>query len=420
MSDIEDRSAIPRFVVVALLPLVCITMALRMYLRAWVAKALGWDDGLMIAALCCFVVHSACIIVSSYNGLGADPRVIPPDQSVYSVKILWAGQLAYGLSTCTCKAAVCLFMLRIAVKPLHRLLVQGVIVYTILLGLLVTLMELVHCRPLSYKWARLAEDSTAKGTCLTKLQNQAISYAASCSLLVIDILLGIVIPIVIVWSLQMRRASKFAVLGILGLTVFCVPLTIFATATIITRIPYMSDYGKVDGVQFSIDITVWTYVELSLSIMTGNLATLGPLLRIWFGISSERPTPATITPLPGQHRQRCRGRRRGILDLSYPLSTFAESVHGVFRRGRLSATTGTQSESWRHQQRHSAMTSQEQLTFQSTVSATVSASASASSNREFELKPGAEGQGLGILRTMELEVVRLEEKDIEEARHQHC
>jgi hypothetical protein len=53
MADHDDRSRQLRAVAITFIPLVCMTMALRCYMRAKVIRALGWDDGVMVMALVC-------------------------------------------------------------------------------------------------------------------------------------------------------------------------------------------------------------------------------------------------------------------------------------------------------------------------------------------------------------------------------
>lgn len=57
MPEVDDRTADTRAVFIVLIPLVCLSIALRCYVRGWVVKAFGWDDGLMILAFVCTFSH---------------------------------------------------------------------------------------------------------------------------------------------------------------------------------------------------------------------------------------------------------------------------------------------------------------------------------------------------------------------------
>lgn len=71
------------------------------------------------------------------------------------------------------------------------------------------------CQPLEYLWTRLLPGAT--GTCVGSRAYMATLYTAAAVLCLIDIVLGIVIPFLIVHRLQMPKATKLSVLGIMGL-----------------------------------------------------------------------------------------------------------------------------------------------------------------------------------------------------------
>lgn len=52
MSDEEDRRATAvQTVASVFMPIACITVMLRCYVRGWLIKGFGWDDGVMVTAL---------------------------------------------------------------------------------------------------------------------------------------------------------------------------------------------------------------------------------------------------------------------------------------------------------------------------------------------------------------------------------
>lgn len=71
------------------------------------------------------------------------------------------------------------------------------------------------CQPLVYFWTRLLPDS--KGTCVGPRGFNAMTYTVAAALCLIDFALGIAIPFLIVHKLQMPKATKFSVLGLMGL-----------------------------------------------------------------------------------------------------------------------------------------------------------------------------------------------------------
>ncbi|KAL4736370.1 hypothetical protein BDV11DRAFT_193918 [Aspergillus similis] len=329
MADYDNRSGQLRAVAITFIPLVCMTMILRCYMRAKVVRALGWDDGVMVIALLFYIMHVTCVIRGSFYGLG---RKIGPDTDLQriavAVKYTWIAQVGYGLATDLCKISVCLFLMRLTVKPFHTRLLWVLLIYIAVHGAYVILADLVRCRPISYNWNQTTLDPRFEGSCITSKQSKIIAYVATGSLLLIDICLGVILPAMIVWKLQMPKQSKLAVLSILCLTV-C------ATVAIIVRIPYMDGYATSDALyapDAAVDMLIWAYIELSLGIIAGNLVTLGPLFRTWFGIITSRGNSAsTSTP----KLTRSFRRPRGVHDMSFPLSTFDETGRSVLRPDKL-------------------------------------------------------------------------------------
>lgn len=133
---------------------------------------------------------------------------------------MWIAQLGYGLATDLCKISVCLFLMRLTVKPFHTRLLWILLIYTAVHGVYVILADIVRCWPISYNWNQMTLDPRFEGTCITSKQSKIIAYVATGSLLIIDICLGVILPALIVWKLQMPKQSKLAVLSILCLTVW--------------------------------------------------------------------------------------------------------------------------------------------------------------------------------------------------------
>lgn len=69
MPGIDDRTADIRAVFIVFIPLVCLSLTLRCYVRGWVVRAFGWDDGLMILAFVCTFSHLRHGSVSNNCGL---------------------------------------------------------------------------------------------------------------------------------------------------------------------------------------------------------------------------------------------------------------------------------------------------------------------------------------------------------------
>ncbi|KAL6232462.1 hypothetical protein BDW75DRAFT_232766 [Aspergillus navahoensis] len=402
MADNDDRSVRLRVVAIAFIPVVCMSLIMRCYMRSKVIKALGWDDGLMVIALLFYIVHVTCVIGGSFYGLGRKFGLDTDFQRIaVAVKYMWIAQLGYGLATDLCKISVCVFLMRLTVKPFHTRLLWILLIYTAIHGAYVVLADLVRCQPISYNWNQMTLDPRFTGTCMTPKQSKIIAYVATGSLLLIDICLGVILPVMMVWNLQMPKQNKLAVLSILCLTV-C------ASVAIIVRIPYMDGYAASDALcalslsptgapspvltlgtpDAAVDMLIWAYIELSLGIIAGNLATLGPLFRTWFGIVTSRGSSAsTSTPRP----KRSFRRPRGVHDMSFSLSTFDETGGSALRPDKLPImVTQVQTRHSHSETAREANNSQEQLTLGHGRARGTSAASSGELVLEPDLRPGSE------------------------------
>lgn len=106
-------------------------------------------------------------------------------------------------------------------RKLHRIIIYCLIGLAIANALYFFFILLLDCRPISYFWHQ--GDPTAKGSCLSTALLFAIAYVYSALTIVVDFSLGI-LPIMLVWNLQMNRRTKFAVGGILSLGAMYVDL----------------------------------------------------------------------------------------------------------------------------------------------------------------------------------------------------
>ncbi|CBF89359.1 hypothetical protein AN0500.2 [Aspergillus nidulans FGSC A4] len=336
MADHDDRSGQLRAIAITFIPLVCITMVLRCYMRAKVIRAVGWDDGVMVIALLCYIMHVSCVIGGSFYGLGRKLGLDTDFQRIAVAVKVWRYRLPGELNPK-------IFSILSFVKPFHTRLLWILLIYTAIHGAYVILADIVRCWPISYNWNQMTLDPRFKGTCITSKQSKIIAYVATGSLLIIDICLA------------------------------------SATVAIVVRIPYMDGYAASDALcalspwpsrpinpltpdtsDAAVDMLIWAYIELSLGIIAGNLATLGPLFRIWFGIVTSRGNSAsTSTPKPTRYFRR----PRGVHDMSFPLSTFDETGRNTLRPDKLPImVTQVQTQHSHSATAHDANNSQEQLT----------------------------------------------------------
>ncbi|KAF1975454.1 hypothetical protein BU23DRAFT_458233 [Bimuria novae-zelandiae CBS 107.79] len=268
-------------VVLAITIFALITMVARLFVRVKLIRNVGWDDYCMsFAMLLC--ITGACIVIPQVR-LGAGRHVgnIPPKDFQIAFKLNFVTQPIYLIAICVVKLSVGFFLLRIAILPLYRRAIQGIMAFMgfYTLGCFFTVM--FQCTNLAVQW-----DPSVKGTCWSASTIRGLSYTNVACNIITDLLFAVVIPIPMLWQLQMNRRQKTSIIGVLG-------LGIFATAAAIVKLSFLPYYGREgDWLWDSRNITIWTVLECCVGIIAGNLPCLKPLFRTVLGSTYGRGSRA--------------------------------------------------------------------------------------------------------------------------------
>jgi hypothetical protein len=103
---------------------------------------------------------------------------------------------------------------------MHKLILWAVISVTCTIGLVFWFMLTLQCQPVSFFWqqVRLVTNPHANvsGTCMSLDSIIAIAYVYSVTATLCDLTLGL-LPVFLVWNLQMNWRTKGALAGILGM-----------------------------------------------------------------------------------------------------------------------------------------------------------------------------------------------------------
>lgn len=110
------------------------------------------------------------------------------------------------------KFSIGIFLLRIAVSKIHKIIIWAVIIITEVYSAFFFFLFVLQCRPSSYFWTQY---TGGKGTCIDPNVTVATFYAYSAISCIADWTLGI-LPVFMVWSLQMNFRTKLSVAAILA------------------------------------------------------------------------------------------------------------------------------------------------------------------------------------------------------------
>ncbi|KAJ5465291.1 uncharacterized protein N7458_000977 [Penicillium daleae] len=284
MLPLEGRSKSIFIVTTIFLGISFIAVCLRCFVRLRLIKAFGLDDALMVFAMCLNILFALCGITGSLYGLGQKSLELLLVRKTMETAMFLRMDLHHSKDLYRRRSSPPYGRAGSCDHPL------GVIGVTSVVGLIFWFILTLQCQPVSFFWTRvrLELDPTAPvhGTCLSLDTLLDMSYVYSATAALCDFTLGI-LPVFLVWNLQMNVRTKAALAGILALGGI-------ASAAVIVRIPYLSDYKDPDFLYATTNISIWSNVETGLGIAAGSLVTLRPLFR-WLRDPSYRGTRSKQT-----------------------------------------------------------------------------------------------------------------------------
>ncbi|APA14512.1 hypothetical protein sscle_13g092820 [Sclerotinia sclerotiorum 1980 UF-70] len=259
-------------VVIFFIVLTTVSVWLRTYCRAFIIKNFGWDDILAVISWAFFLVYSSFALLAVTYGSGQHVWDIPPEHVPIGLKYWWLCEPVYVVSNMALKLSIAVFLLRLSNLPMHRYIILGTLVVCEIGGIFYFLVFIFQCQPSNYFWTKYTGGT---GKCINANIPVDAGYAYSAITCATDWILSL-IPIWVVWNLQMTPRDKISVAIILAMG------AVASTATII-RIPYLHDLSNIADFLFAtVDIAIWSTAETGIGITACSVATLRPLFRSFF------------------------------------------------------------------------------------------------------------------------------------------
>ncbi|GAP82910.1 putative integral membrane protein [Rosellinia necatrix] len=243
-------------------------VALRFFSLRIGRRPAGLEDWLILPAwiievgLC---ANGICSVI--YGGVGRHEAYIlkyEPHALISWAQTLFVTELFYGIVFPIEKTVILLLYLRLfRIHHWFRLTTYVLITYIWLWGVSEVIVAIAQCRPIAYQW-----DKTIDGRCIDQL-----SYYRWVSVPnVIHDVVMLVLPLPIVWNLQIGLRQKLALSGVfligsLGCIASFVRLSIFFKLNALT-----------DNTWASIQLQSWTLAETGVILISACLPALWPLV----------------------------------------------------------------------------------------------------------------------------------------------
>ncbi|KAI0485480.1 hypothetical protein F4859DRAFT_384096 [Xylaria cf. heliscus] len=243
-----------------------VAVGLRVFVRTCMSKSFGYDDYAMVLAFAGFITLCSLTLVSLANGYG---ETLGPEAVRYFV----ASTITYVIVLYVAKLSVALVLLRIAVtsKGVRILLICSMVVLTVWTTV-TTFIVAFQCVPLSVAWG------VGQGTCLPAAVLANTGYSIS-AMDIASSFLYAGLPAYLLKGVQLSARVKASIIVLLGLGVASSVVTII-------RLKYLVDVGNlksptgVEAANAYLTTFVYSITEVGLTLFTGSLAALRPLLKL--------------------------------------------------------------------------------------------------------------------------------------------
>lgn len=199
--------------IILFLALSWVTVVLRCYVRIRMIKCFAIDDYLTLITLALFTIYGGMVLSGVHWGSGGHMQDLTIRQQRNAMEIWYFCELFYILATTFLRLAAGYFLLRVALRKTHRYIIHFWNAVNILFNIFFLLFTMFQCTPIDYWWNRV--DGMHSGRCLSQASADT-TYAQSALAALIDWTYGI-LPIFIVWDLNMNKKKKVMVAMVLSL-----------------------------------------------------------------------------------------------------------------------------------------------------------------------------------------------------------
>ena len=234
-------------------------------------------------------------------GFGSHIWSLKDGALLHILRLFYVSEIVYVVVLALIKVSIVTMYLRIfwAYRPFY-IACYAVLTFILLSSSIITILTIFSCQPVQYFWDR----DIAGGSCL---DITALAYANS-GLAVLHDLIIIILPIFMLWNLQMSRKKKVFIgvmfaLGGIGLI-----------ATIV-RLQTLKDFGTTPDPSWNyVPVVYWTSVELAAGIIASCLPAVRTLFERFFkffALSAAASEPSTFIRLQQQRGPSLQGSAPG-------------------------------------------------------------------------------------------------------------
>ncbi|KAF2174499.1 hypothetical protein K469DRAFT_541752, partial [Zopfia rhizophila CBS 207.26] len=187
---------------------------LRLYLKWQFGKRIGWDDFLLVFSWILLSVYAVCITTASKYGLGRHMVDIPKANLPSVLKYMTIGEFFAVIALSISKTSFAVTLLRLVGRTWQIYFIWFVIVSLNIAMWLDAIILFASCTPVERKW-----NKDVSGVCWNRFIVVGFGIFSGAYSGAMDILLAI-LPVTLMWNLQLERKKKIGVCVSMSLGVF--------------------------------------------------------------------------------------------------------------------------------------------------------------------------------------------------------
>ncbi|TEA17190.1 hypothetical protein C8034_v000593 [Colletotrichum sidae] len=278
-------------VVISFKLLTWICVAFRMYTRAVMVKALGWDDLFVVLALLSTTAGSVGICVATKYGMGHHIYELSAAQVSGYLRTFYVSNATYQMSTAFIKMSLLFQYLRIFDTPsFTRRLCIGSIYFISLWAAAYSVLGWIPCLPVRAYWnwttpaARWAYGSLNS-------QIFSITYESHSAVNVVLDLLVLAIPVPLYFRRDAPLKSKLGLLALLSIGIVVNAISIVRLITIAQH--RSATWPTLDPMWYGPLSIVLSCVEVDLAMAACSVPIFWPVLRRFPGIFVTKEVEVT-------------------------------------------------------------------------------------------------------------------------------
>ncbi|KAI9883561.1 MAG: hypothetical protein M1823_004659 [Watsoniomyces obsoletus] len=265
-----------------------IVVTLRVITKVFLVRGFGWDDVLSVFALLLAEARAVCsVILAERIGIGRHTWDVKPMYLALARNVMYIQDMLYLIAIMSAKLSILMLYLRLfQVKKLFRTACYILMVITVGYCVSFFFMYAFNCRPLKKTWNAL--DPTP-GTCIDVIM---MHYVVGSFNIATDFAI-LLLPMPLVWQLQLKMSQKIGLLGIFATGAFvCV-------TTIVRQVIVVRTLRDFDQAWVVVEEIIWLTIELCVGIICGCLPVMVPL---YGAVLAGKFIPSSLRSFVSKHR----------------------------------------------------------------------------------------------------------------------